>query len=281
MFKTLVRLSSRRNFSTSASPLLIDKFESVLHLKLNRPDERNCLNQELIRRLTDELTKFQEDKCLKSIVLTGSGGNFCSGLDANEIENERTLKALSDLLQLFPLSKPSIVGLEGYATCVGLQLALVFDYKIVENDSRLELNSTEHLPLHPYIKQLYSPDQLDVFRQTLDNESSIKQLVNQQIITRNCVAGCCFGVALELGKCIEKFQVESISYDRNKLYGSTNESKLKDDLIELLNDKTIYTRAFRFLNDRIGRHGASNTDTLDEIYLRWKPKLVKLENDDL
>lgn len=95
------------------SPLLTNRIETVLHLKLNRPNQRNCLNYDLICRLNDELVRFQNDNSLKSIILTGSDGNFCFGLDANEIDNEQTLLAFSNLIQLFPLNKPSIVGLEG------------------------------------------------------------------------------------------------------------------------------------------------------------------------
>ena len=267
------------NYSSSSS-LIVNRLESVLHLKLNRPNERNNLNYELIKRLNDELIRFQNDVTLKSIVLTGSHGNFCAGLDANEIDNQQTLLAFSNLIQLFPLNKPSVVALEGYTRCVGLQLALAFDYKMVEDDTRLQLNESEHLSFHPFIEQLYSNyDLIKLFNRKdkadTKNALFIKQLVNDRLITRNCTSGCCFGVSLELAKCIEKFSLDAIIYDRLKLLN--RDSKDTINSIKILNDN-VYLRANRFLNDKIGKHGASNVDSLDEIYKRWTPKLVQ-ENE--
>lgn len=279
-FKSLILLTKSNSFSSklNCSSLSVNRLETVLHLKLNRPDRRNCLTYELIRRLKEELIKFQNDSSLNSVFLTGSGGNFCAGLEREEIKNEETLVELSSLLQLFPLNKPSIVGLEGFVCCVGVQLALVFDYKVVEDDTVLRLNEN-HLPLHPYVKHLYREHSLI---DLLDGKTSIKDLIAKQILTKNCTEGCCHGVCLEKGKCVEKFNIDSIIYDRNKLQNSsfeTFETSELDNLIKILNHENLYTRSTRFLVDKIGRHANSQIDTLDEIYKKFEPKLV--EEDEL
>lgn len=276
MLGHLLKLSHRHLNVRNHHTLLVDKIDSVLHLKLNRPDQRNALNYETISRLNDELARFEEDNALKSVVLVGSGGNFCCGLDPNEIRNDRTLLALSKLIRSFPLNKPSIAALEGYASCVGLQLALVCDYRIVEEDTKLQLDEKLHLPLHPHVKQLHmNHDLIAMFQNTAKdfglNSSFIKHLVQQHLITKNVTMGCCFGVSLELGKCIEKFALDAIMYDRKKLHDDVNS---RIDLFDVLNEH-VCTRTRRFLNDGIGKHGASNTDTLEEIYERWTPKLVQ------
>lgn len=274
LFKLSHRLSNTRNHHT----LLVDKIETVLHLKLNRPDQRNALNYELICRLSEELAKFEQDSALKSVVLVGSAGNFCCGLEPSEIRSDRTLSALSRLMQSFPLNKPSIAGLEGYACCVGLQLALLFDYRFVEEDAKLQLNEQLHLPFHPHVKRLHPEHDLIALFQNAPwefglNSSFIKQLVQQRLVTKNVTMGCCFGPSLELGKCLEKFPLEAIMYDREKLYDDVSG---RTSLFDGLNED-VCTRTKRFLNDGIGKHGASNTDTLEEIYDRWTPRLVQEE----
>ena len=281
MFGRLLKSSTwlaHRHSARSHHTLLAYRIETVLQLKLNRPDQRNALNYDMICRLSEELAKFEEDRSLISVVLSGSGGNFCCGLDPSEIQSERTLRALSKLFQSFPLSKPSIAAVEGYAACVGLQLALLFDYRMVEEDAKLQLGEKMHLPLHPHVRQLHSGHDLIALFQSDQkkfglNSSFVKHLVQQHVITKNLAMGCCLGIGLELGKCIEKFPLEAIVYDRAKLYGDV------DDKINLFNalNENVYTRSRRFLNEGIGKHGASNTDTLEEIYERWTPRLVREE----
>ena len=59
---------------------------SVATLTLNRPQTRNALSPEMRRALLEALTMLKADATVRSVVITGSGGAFCSGLD---------LKALS------------------------------------------------------------------------------------------------------------------------------------------------------------------------------------------
>ena len=278
MFGRLFKFSHRHLKARDHHTLLVDRIDSVLHLKLNRPDQRNALNHVTVCRLSEELDKFEQDSTLKSVVLTGSGGNFCCGLEPKEIRSEQTLLALSKLIRSFPLKKPSIAALEGYASCVGLQLALVCDYRIVEEDTRLQLDGKLHLPLHPHVKQLHANhDLIAIFRDAAKNfglnSSFVKHLVQQHLITKKVTMGCCFGVSLELGKCIEKFALDAIMFDRKKLY---DDVKGRINLFDVLNEH-VCTRSRRFLNDGIGKHGASNTDTLEEIYERWTPRLVREE----
>lgn len=303
MFGRLLRLAYQHSNTRSNHTLLVDRIETVLHLKLNRPDQRNALNYDLVCRLSEELAKFEQDSALKSVVLVGSSGNFCCGLEPSEIRSDRTLSALSRLIESFPLSKPSIAALEGYVFCVGLQLALLCDYRIVEEDAKLQLNEKLHLPLHPHLRRLHPDrDLIALFRNAPWtyglNESFIKQLVAEHLVTKNVTMGCCFGPSLELGKCIEKFPLEAIQYDRAKLYREElygDRVKLDDDQVKLddrkkrndMSDRTslfdvlnedVYTRAERFLKAGIGKHGASNTDTLEEIYDRWTPRLLQEED---
>jgi len=73
------------------------------------------------------------------VVITGNGGNFCSGADMNDIASEA--RALPWAGKGGPLhkrlSKPTIAAIEGYASAEGLGLALLCDIRIVDQTRHL------------------------------------------------------------------------------------------------------------------------------------------------
>ncbi|MBK8381773.1 MAG: enoyl-CoA hydratase/isomerase family protein [Ignavibacteria bacterium] len=64
----------------SYNKILTEEKDNTVKITLNRPEKRNSLDEEMISELTDAFGKFSDDKKTRSIILTGSGGNFCSGL---------------------------------------------------------------------------------------------------------------------------------------------------------------------------------------------------------
>ncbi len=57
----------------------------VATVTLNRPERKNPLTFESYRELTDFFWAAGRDEEVKAIVVTGAGGNFCSGGDVHEI----------------------------------------------------------------------------------------------------------------------------------------------------------------------------------------------------
>jgi enoyl-CoA hydratase/carnithine racemase len=59
-----------------------DRRGAVEVLTLNRPDQRNALNQELLGALADTFAELEQDDAVNAIVLTGAGDRaFCAGMD--------------------------------------------------------------------------------------------------------------------------------------------------------------------------------------------------------
>ena len=52
---------------------------------LNRPERKNPLTLESYRELTDTFLALQRVRDVRAIVITGAGGNFCSGGDVHDI----------------------------------------------------------------------------------------------------------------------------------------------------------------------------------------------------
>ncbi|HEV7476186.1 MAG TPA: enoyl-CoA hydratase-related protein, partial [Burkholderiales bacterium] len=54
-------------------------------ITLNRPEKKNPLTFESYAELRDLFLDLANDNSVKSVVVTGAGGNFCSGGDVHEI----------------------------------------------------------------------------------------------------------------------------------------------------------------------------------------------------
>ena len=59
--------------------------DRVATITLNRPERKNPLTLESYRELTDTFFALQRVREVRSVVLTGAGGNFCSGGDVHDI----------------------------------------------------------------------------------------------------------------------------------------------------------------------------------------------------
>src|SRR5512147_289103 len=66
---------------------------------LNRPERKNPLTFESYAELRDFFRNLSFAEDVKSIVLTGAGGNFCSGGDVHEIIGPLTKMAMPQLLE--------------------------------------------------------------------------------------------------------------------------------------------------------------------------------------
>ena len=61
--------------------LLTERDDHTLIVTLNRPERQNAINGEMLVRLYDACVEADEDPEIRCLILTGAGGNFCSGAD--------------------------------------------------------------------------------------------------------------------------------------------------------------------------------------------------------
>jgi enoyl-CoA hydratase/carnithine racemase len=79
--------------------------DGVATITLNRPERKNPLTFESYAELRDTFRALTETSAVKAVVVTGAGGNFCSGGDVHEI--------------IGPLTKMDDAGLLGFTTMTG------------------------------------------------------------------------------------------------------------------------------------------------------------------
>jgi enoyl-CoA hydratase len=128
-----------------AEELLYEVKDGVARVTLNRPDQRNALNAELLGALVEAMRSARDDEAVRAVVLTGAGEKvFCAGADLGGFAADAPLVAkhfASDLFleyfRLMPrLGKPSLCAANGHVLAGGMGLALSCDLVIAREGAR-------------------------------------------------------------------------------------------------------------------------------------------------
>jgi enoyl-CoA hydratase/carnithine racemase len=107
---------------------------------LNRPEKKNPLTFESYAELRDFFRDLKKENGIKTIVLTGAGGNFCSGGDVHEIIGPLTKMKPAQLLEFTQMTgdlvkamrhcpQPVVAAIEGVCAGAGAILAMAADLR--------------------------------------------------------------------------------------------------------------------------------------------------------
>jgi enoyl-CoA hydratase/carnithine racemase len=113
----------------------------VATVTLDRPDKKNPLTFESYAELVDLFRAAPKDKSLKAFVLTGAGGNFCSGGDVFEIIKPLTEMKAAELLDFTRMTgevvkamracpQPIVAAIDGVCAGAGAILAMASDIRV-------------------------------------------------------------------------------------------------------------------------------------------------------
>jgi enoyl-CoA hydratase/carnithine racemase len=113
---------------------------AVATITLNRPERKNPLTFESYAELGNIFRAAARDKGVKAIVITGAGGNFCSGGDVFEIIKPLTEMDTSGLLDFTRLTgelvkamraapQPIIAAIDGVCAGAGAIIAMSSDIR--------------------------------------------------------------------------------------------------------------------------------------------------------
>ncbi|WP_418955392.1 crotonase/enoyl-CoA hydratase family protein [Streptomyces tritici] len=128
---------------TGTEHLSVRREGATLILTLNRPEAKNALSLPLLVGLYDGWLEADADDSVRSVVLTGAGGDFCAGMDLKALagkgmDGERyreRLKADPDLhwkamLRHHRPRKPVIAAVEGYCVAGGTEILQGTDIRV-------------------------------------------------------------------------------------------------------------------------------------------------------
>ncbi len=113
----------------------------VATLTLNRPDRKNPLTFESYAELRDLFRALNQATDVKVVVLTGAGGNFCSGGDVHEIIGPLTQMSMPELLEFTRMTgdlikamrlcpQPIVAAIDGICAGAGAMMALAADMRL-------------------------------------------------------------------------------------------------------------------------------------------------------
>jgi len=131
--------------------VLLTLENQIALVQLNRPEKHNALDLEMFRAIVQMQKKLARESSIRAVILSGSGIDFCTGLDAKSVMKDRTgpLKLLwkwlpwrTNLAQQVSvgwrrLSVPVFAAIHGRCWGGGLQIALGADFRIATPDASL------------------------------------------------------------------------------------------------------------------------------------------------
>src|SRR6478735_6814669 len=122
-------------------PVLVTRDGGIVTVSLNRPDKKNAATWETWRQLAAAARAVAMNPADRVLVITGEGGDFCSGADLWADEEERpwltNMRALADCcLAIQKVPQPTIAKVRGVAVGAGANLALACDLIVASDTTR-------------------------------------------------------------------------------------------------------------------------------------------------
>ena len=119
----------------------------VALLTLNRPERKNPLTFDAYAELRDLFRGLVYADDIKVVVITGAGGNFCSGGDVHEIIGPLTQRSMPELLDFTRMTgdlvkamracpQPIVAAVEGVCAGAGAMIALASDLRYGSADAK-------------------------------------------------------------------------------------------------------------------------------------------------
>jgi len=115
--------------------------EGVATITLNRPERKNPLTFDSYEELRATFHRLDQSWSVKAVVITGAGGNFCSGGDVHEIIGPLTKMDEGGLLKFTRMTgdlvramracpQPIVAAVEGVCAGAGAIIAMASDLRI-------------------------------------------------------------------------------------------------------------------------------------------------------
>jgi 2-(1,2-epoxy-1,2-dihydrophenyl)acetyl-CoA isomerase len=125
--------------------LQVEQVEGVVTVTFDRPHKKNAVDSTMWDELTAVAASLVDDPSARCVVLTGAGGEFCSGADLSSPDEGgrhqlAAMRRINAVVQAFhDLPQPTIARVDGVAAGVGLSLALGCDLVVASERARFSV----------------------------------------------------------------------------------------------------------------------------------------------
>ncbi len=133
--------------------LAVEHDGAVLRLRLDRPERRNALTDDMVLALIETIEAAGSDESVRVIALSGTGDDFCSGFDLGQRgtgDEKRRRRGRAGATQrrmrwhvnrliptMLETQTPIVTAAKGWIIGLGLNLVLASDFAVVADDARL------------------------------------------------------------------------------------------------------------------------------------------------
>ncbi len=138
-----------KQYPTPPDGLVVEVDGPVLRLRLDRPDRRNAVTDDMVLALIETIEAAGSDEAVRVIALSGTGEHFCSGFDLG-LRGRSDAKPRVGATQrqmrwhvnrliptMLETQTPIVTAATGYVIGLGLNLVLASDFAVVADDARL------------------------------------------------------------------------------------------------------------------------------------------------
>jgi 2-(1,2-epoxy-1,2-dihydrophenyl)acetyl-CoA isomerase len=143
-----------KEYPSPPEGLVVERTGPVLRLRLDRPEHRNAVTDDMVLALIETIEAAGSDETIRVIVLSATGENFCSGFDlgqrgeaggksaAGAVRAGATQRRMRwQVNRLIPTmletQTPIVTAARGWIIGLGLHLVLASDFAVVAEDARL------------------------------------------------------------------------------------------------------------------------------------------------
>lgn len=129
--------------------LTVEREGGVVTVTMRRPERKNAMTVRMLAELRETFEAVEREPGDRVLVLTGAGGDFCSGADLTDPDGPAGnsagtglvwMRRLGDVaVALHRLAKPTIAKVDGVAVGAGLSLALGCDLVVASERARLSM----------------------------------------------------------------------------------------------------------------------------------------------
>ena len=130
---------------------LIERDGHVMIITMNRPERMNAISGPMLIRMFDAYEEASADPDVRCIVVTGAGGNFCSGADLRAMAGDSadsdpldTRARISEdpdivykaLFRHYRPTKPIVAAVEGVAIAGGTEILQAMEIRVAGQSAR-------------------------------------------------------------------------------------------------------------------------------------------------
>jgi enoyl-CoA hydratase/carnithine racemase len=129
----------------------VTNVDGVVTLRLDRPEKRNAVSQDMWLAITTRLRSAAADETVRAVVIEGRPGVFCAGADLASVKNadpalvaQYSAIAAESLAAIRSFPRPTLAAIDGLCIGGGCNLALACDIRFAGPQATFAIPAVRH-----------------------------------------------------------------------------------------------------------------------------------------